>query len=145
MRNHFRHALAIAGVFCLIVIALIVGALRPKRASGAAMQAPPDVLVAQVERKDVPIYGEWIGTLAGQVNANVQAQVTGYLLRRNYQEGSFVRQGQLLFEIDPRTFQAAFDQANGQLAQARAQLALDKAQVASAEANQLKSQLDVEK
>ena len=98
-----------------------------------------------MEQKDIPIYGEWIGTLAGQVNATVQAQVTGYLLTRDYQEGSFVRKGQLLFEIDPRPFQASLDQAKGQLAQARAQLVQDQAQLASAEANQLKSQLDVEK
>jgi membrane fusion protein (multidrug efflux system) len=102
------------------------------------MQAPPDVLVAQVEQKDVSIYGEWIGTLAGQVNANVQAQVTGYLLRRDYQEGSFVRKGQLLFAIDPRPFQAALDQAEGQLAQATAQRA-------NAEAVQVRTQLDVER
>jgi RND family efflux transporter MFP subunit len=138
MKNHLRHGLVIAGVFCLIVIALIVGALRPKRASGAALQAPPDVLVAQVEQQDVPIYGEWIGTLAGQVNANVQAQVSGYLLKRDYQEGSTVRTGQLLFEIDPRPFQAALDQADGQLAQAIAQLA-------NAEAVQHRDQLDVER
>jgi len=122
----------------LIVIAVIVGALRPKRASGAGTVAPPDVLVAQVEQKDVAIYNEWIGTLAGQVNANVQAQVTGYLLRRDYQEGSFVKKGQLLFEIDPRPFQAALDQAEGQLAQAIAQLA-------NAEAVQVRTQLDVER
>lgn len=138
MKNHLRHGLAIAGVFCLIVIALIVGALRPKHASGAVMQAPPDVLVAQVEQQDVPIYGEWIGTLAGQVNANVQAQVSGYLLKRDYQEGATVRTGQLLFEIDPRPFQAALDQAEGQLAQAIAQLA-------NAEAVQHRDQLDVER
>jgi RND family efflux transporter MFP subunit len=138
MKNHLRHGLVIAGVFCLIVIALIVGALRPKHASGAAKQAPPDVLVAQVEQQDVPIYGEWIGTLAGQVNANVQAQVSGYLLKRDYQEGSTVRTGQLLFEIDPRPFQAALDQAEGQLAQAIAQLA-------NAEAVQHRYQLDVER
>jgi len=138
MKNYLRHGLVIAGVFCLIIIALIVGGLRPKRASGAAMQAPPDVLVVQVEQKDVSIYGEWIGTLAGQVNANVQAQVTGYLLRRDYQEGSFVRKGQLLFAIDPRPFQAALDQAEGQLAQANAQRA-------NAEAVQVRTQLDVER
>jgi membrane fusion protein (multidrug efflux system) len=138
MKNHLRHGLVIVGVFCLIVIALIVGALRPKRTSGAAMQAPPDVLVAQVEQQDVPIYGEWIGTLAGQVNANVQAQVSGYLLKRDYQEGSTVQTGQLLFEIDPRPFQAALDQAEGQLAQAIAQLA-------NAEAVQHRDQLDVER
>src|SRR3984957_17197757 len=138
MKNHLRHGLVIAGVFCLIVIPVIVGALRPKRASGAPVQAPPDVLVAQVEQRDVPIYGEWIGTLAGQVNANVQAQVSGYLLKRDYQEGSTVRTGQLLFEIDPRPFQAALDQAEGQLAQAVAQLA-------NAEAVQHRDQLDVER
>jgi membrane fusion protein (multidrug efflux system) len=138
MNNLFRRSLVIATVVCLIVIALIVGALRPKHASGAGTAAPPDVLVGQVEQKDVPIYGEWIGTLAGQVNANVQAQVTGYLLKREYQEGSFVRKGQLLFVIDPRPFQAALDQAEGQLAQATAQLA-------NGEAVQGRTQLDVER
>jgi RND family efflux transporter MFP subunit len=138
MKNHLKHGLVIAGVFCLIVIALIVGSLHPKHASGAAVQAPPDVLAAQVKQQDVPIYGEWIGTLAGQVNANVQAQVSGYLLKRDYQEGATVRTGQLLFEIDPRPFQAALDQAEGQLAQAIAQLA-------NAEAVQHRDQLDVER
>src|SRR5260370_41866518 len=67
---------------------------------------PPDVEVVQVEQKDVPIYGEWIGTLDGMVNADIKAQVSGYLLKQDYTEGSFVRKGQLLFEIDPRPFQA---------------------------------------
>jgi RND family efflux transporter MFP subunit len=110
-------------------------------------QAPPApvVEVAQAEQRDVPIYGEWIGTLTGQVNAGIKAQVTGYLLTRDYKEGSYVRKGQLLFQIDPRPFQAALDQANGQLAQAQAQLVQDQAQLATAEATQLRSQLDVEK
>jgi RND family efflux transporter MFP subunit len=138
MNSFLRHSLVTAAVLCLIVIALIVGALRPKHASGAGTGAPPEVMVTQVEQRDVAIYNEWIGTLAGQVNANVQAQVTGYLLRRDYQEGSFVRKGQLLFEIDPRPFQAALDQAEGQLAQATAQLA-------NAEAVQVRTQLDVER
>jgi RND family efflux transporter MFP subunit len=138
MNTLLRYSLVIAGVLCLVVVALILGALHPKHASGAGTGAPPDVMVAQVEQKDVPIYGEWIGTLAGQVNANVQAQVTGYLLRRDYQEGSFVRKGQLLFAIDARPFQAALDQAEGQLAQATAQLA-------NGEAVQVRTQLDVER
>jgi membrane fusion protein (multidrug efflux system) len=92
----------------------------------------------QVEQKDVPIFGEWIGTLDGLTNADVRAQVTGYLLRQGYQEGAFVKKGQLLFEIDPRPFQAALDQAQGQLAQARAQLA-------NAEAVQGRTRLDVER
>src|SRR5260370_25749221 len=94
--------------------------------------------VAQVEQKDVPIYGEWIGRLDGFVNADVRAQVRGYLLQQNYQEGALVSKGQLLFEIDPRPFQAALDQAEGQLAQATAQFA-------NAEAVQVRTQLDVER
>jgi RND family efflux transporter MFP subunit len=94
------------------------------------------------QQQDVPIYGEWIGTLAGQVNANVQAQISGYLLKRDYQEGATVRTGPLLFEIDPRPFQGPFqtalDQAEGPLAQAIAQLA-------NAEAVQHRDQLDVER
>ena len=97
---------------------------------------PPEVQVVQVEQKDVPIYSEWVGTLDGFINAQIKAQVTGYLLRRNYTEGSYVKKGQLLFEIDPRTFQAALDQAKAQLANAEGQLA-------QAEANQVKAQLDV--
>ena len=98
----------------------------PKHVSGAQPGAPPDVEVVQVEQKDVPIYGEWIGTLDGFTNADVRAQVTGYLLRQGYQEGAFVKKGQLLFEIDPRPFQAALDQAQGQLAQAKASLPTPK-------------------
>jgi RND family efflux transporter MFP subunit len=128
----------IGGTFCLLVIGLIVGAMRPKGVSGAPSGASPDVEVVQVEQKDVPIYREWIGTLDGLTNADVRAQVTGYLLRQGYQEGAFVKKGQLLFEIDPRPFQAALDQAEGQLAQAKALLA-------NAQAVQGRTQLDVER
>src|ERR1700733_7456012 len=106
MKSGIRRNLALAGSLCLIVIILIVGALRAKHASGAGKEAPPDVMVAQGEQRDVPIYGEWIGTLDGYVNADVRAQVTGYLVRQDYQEGALVREGQLLFEIDPQPFQA---------------------------------------
>src|SRR5216684_6813990 len=138
MRNPSRRKLVIGGVFGLTAIAVVVGAIRPKHASGIEPGSPPDVAVAQVEEKDVPIYGEWIGTLDGFVNADVRAQVTGYLLQQNYQEGALVSKGQLLFEIDPRPFQAALDQAEGQLAQATAQFA-------NAEAVQVRTQLDVER
>ncbi len=97
---------------------------------------PLEVEVIQVEQKDVPIWNEWVGTLDGFVNAQIKPQVTGYLLRQSYKEGSFVRKGQLLFEIDPRTFQAALDQAKAQFANAEGQLA-------QAQANQVKAQLDV--
>jgi RND family efflux transporter MFP subunit len=135
-------AWASAGV---LVAALIFFATRSGAKPTAHSTPPPVVEVASVQQKDVPVYGEWIGTLAGQVNANIKAQVSGYLLTQNYQEGSYVRKGELLFEIDPRPFQASLDQAKGQLAQAEAQLVQYQAQLATAEANQLKSQLDVEK
>jgi membrane fusion protein (multidrug efflux system) len=127
-------------ILALLFIATYSGA-KPKP------QPPPAsvVEVAPVEEKDIPIYGEWIGTLSGQVNADIKAQVTGYLLTQSYKEGSYVRKGQLLFEIDPRPFQAALDQAKGQLAQAEAQLGQEEARLATAEANQLKSHLDVDK
>jgi RND family efflux transporter MFP subunit len=128
----------IGGVLCLLVIGLIIGAVRPKHVAGAQPGATPVVEVVQVEQKDVPIYGEWIGTLDGLTNADVRAQVTGYLMKQAYQEGAFVQKGQLLFEIDPRPFQAALDQAEGQLAQAKALLA-------NAKAVQGRTQLDVER
>jgi RND family efflux transporter MFP subunit len=113
---------------------------------------PPEVEVARVQKQDVPIQREWVGTLDGMVNAAIKAQVTGYLLTQNYTEGSFVNKGQLLFEIDPRPFQAALDQAqgqlsqaNGQVAQAKAQLAQAQAQLLQAQANQRRTQLDVDR
>jgi multidrug efflux pump subunit AcrA (membrane-fusion protein) len=128
-----------------LVVVLLFFATHSGAKPTAQTPPPPVVEVAPVEQKDVPIYGEWIGTLTGQVNAGIKAQVTGYLLTQNYKEGSYVTKGQLLFEIDPRTFQAALDQAKGQLAQAEAQLVQGEAQLATTEANELKSQLDVQK
>jgi len=110
------------------------------------------VEVAEVVQKDVPIYKEWIGTLDGLVNADIKAEVSGYLIEQAYTEGTFVNKGQLLFQIDPRPFQAVLGQAEGQLAQSRgqlqqahAQLAQAEAQVSIAEANQRRVQLDVER
>src|SRR5690242_19049510 len=107
----------------LMVAALLVSAGCSQSTSANKPAPPPDVEVVQVEQKDVPIYGEWIGTLDGMVNADIKAQVSGYLLKQDYTEGSPVRKGQLLFEIDPRPFQATVEQAQGQLAQAAGQLA----------------------
>src|SRR5216684_1357240 len=81
---------------------------------------PPVVKVATVTRGDPIIYQEWIGTLDGLVNAQIRAQVTGYLLAQDYREGDSIKKGDLLFQIDPRPFQALLDQAKGQLAQAEA-------------------------
>jgi RND family efflux transporter MFP subunit len=82
----------------------------------------PEVEVATVETRDVPMYGEWVATLDGYVNAEIRPQVAGYIIKQNYTEGSLVRKGQVLFEIDPRPFQATRDRAKGDLAQAQAQL-----------------------
>jgi len=81
-----------------------------------AAPPPPEVEVVTVTQKDVPIYSEYVGTADGLVNATIRAQVQGYLTKQNYREGDLVKKGQVLFEIDPRTFQAALEQANGQLA-----------------------------
>src|SRR5437016_4189081 len=88
----------------------------------AAAPAPPLVEVTTVTQADVPLYHEWIGVLDGLVNAHIRAQVTGYLVSQNYREGDPIKKGDLLFEIDRRPFQAALDQAKGQLAQAEARL-----------------------
>ena len=155
-------ALAIVSLF---VVAALLGFARSNKPVAAAPR-PLEVEVVPVEQTNVPIYKEWIGTTDGMVNAEIKAQVTGYLLRQDFKEGSFVKKGQLLFEIDPRPFQAAVDQANGQVAQfqgqleqatsqvaqaeaqlsqANSQLSQAQAQVAQAEANQVKTQLDVDK
>src|SRR5271168_5200135 len=136
MNTFSKYKVWIGGALSLLVIGLIIGAIYPKHVAGAQPGATPDVEVVQVEQKDVPIFGEWIGTLDGFTNADVRAQVTGYLLHQGYREGAFVRKGQLLFEIDPRPFQASLDQAEGQLAQAKANLA-------NAEAVQHRTELDV--
>jgi len=139
MTKASRYKLLVGGALGLVVLGLIVGAVRPyKHALGAPGAAAPVVEVVKVQQEDVPIFGEWIGTLDGLVNADVRAQVTGYLLKQGYQEGAFVKQGQLLFQIDPRPFQAALDQAQGQLAQAKANLA-------NAEAVQGRTELDVKR
>ena len=136
---------------CLAVIGAAVS-IGCSKNTQAANPSPLEVEVVQVEQKDVPIYSEWIGTLDGLVNADIKAQVSGYLLKQDYAEGSVVQKGRLLFEIDPRPFQAALDQAegqlaqaNGQLAQAKAQLPQTEAQLAVAEANQVRTQLDVDR
>src|SRR5580700_10481409 len=89
----------------------------------AAPPPPPVVEVAPVIQRDVPVQGQWVGTLDGYVNAQISPQVSGYLIRQDYREGALVKKGQVLFEIDPRPFQAVLDQAKGQLAQAEAQMA----------------------
>ena len=109
----------------LVATVLLVNALGcgNDKVKAAGPPPAPVVEVAPVIQKDVPVQGEWVGTLEGYVNAQIQPQVSGYLIRQDYHEGGFVRKGQPLFEIDPRPFQAVLDQAKGQLAQAEAQMA----------------------
>ncbi|MDR3727618.1 MAG: efflux RND transporter periplasmic adaptor subunit [Terracidiphilus sp.] len=94
------------------------------KAQAVTTSNPVQVQVVQAEQRDVPIYGDWIATLDGYVNAQIQPQVTGYLVKQLYREGSYVRKDQVLFQIDPQTFQASLDVARAQLAQAAAKLEL---------------------
>jgi len=135
----------------LVAAALLVNALGCSSGKvRAAAPPPPSVVeVAPVIQKVVPVQGEWVGTLEGYVNAQIQPQVSGYLIRQDYHEGAFVKKGQLLFEIDPRPFQALLDQAKGQLAQAEAQMANAelnvKRDIPEAEAHAIpQSQLDTD-
>ena len=93
-----------------------------------------EVEVAKPVRTDVPIYSEWIGTTVGYIDAQIHSKVTGYLLAQNYKEGSLVKTGDLLFEVDPRPFQAVVDQANAQLNVASAELTRARADVNAAQA-----------
>src|SRR5262249_5345825 len=104
--------------FAVAVVGLLAAVNAGCESQGAPAPAPPapTVEVTNVVQKDVPIEGEWVGTTDGYVNAQISPQVSGYLIRQDYKEGAFVRKGQVLFEIDPRPFQAVLDQAKGQLA-----------------------------
>jgi membrane fusion protein (multidrug efflux system) len=143
-----RVAHALLGLLVLAIAAFSAGCRDSSTASGAA--PPPVVQVGPVVEKDVPIYGEWVGTTVGYVTAQISARVSGYLVSQNYKEGTRVKAGDLLFEIDPRPYQIAAEQAKAQLLQAESQLEQAKAQVAQAEAdvaraeaNQKKTELDV--
>lgn len=129
-------SLAKAGLIITPILLVFATACAQQNAAApAGAPPPPEVGVAQVIQKDVPIYGDWVATLDGYVNAQIQPQVSGYLIKQNYKEGSLVHKGDVLFEIDPRPFQAILDQAKGQVAQAQGQLAQAEAQLALTEIN----------
>lgn len=112
-------------------VTILVGTLMPLggcQKLGLPAPGPATVEVVEVAQKDVPITREWVATLDGLVNAQIRAQVAGLLVKQTYANGAFVRKGAPLFEIDPRPFQAAMDQANGNLEQARANLQRAEAQ-----------------
>jgi RND family efflux transporter MFP subunit len=116
-----------AALIVAFVLTLVTGCSKKEAVVAAA---PPEVEVAAVVQQDVPLYTECIATLDGYVNAQIQPQVTGYLTKQNYQEGTVVHEGEVLFEIDPRPFEAALQQIKGQQAQAEAQLGKTRLDVA---------------
>jgi membrane fusion protein (multidrug efflux system) len=107
----------------LLLISPLSGCEKPK----TAPPTPPIVEVTEVVQQDVPVYMEWVASTEGFVNAIIKPQVTGYLISQNYKEGDVVKKGQVLFQIDQRVFQAALDQAKGQLAQQEARWTTAKA------------------
>jgi membrane fusion protein (multidrug efflux system) len=137
----------------VLLVALAVGVAGCGDRSGAA--APPPLPVVKVEpvvERDVPISSEWVGTLVGYISAQIRARVAGHLVSQDYREGSFVRTGELLFQVDPRPFQTALDQADArlrlaesQLSQARAQVSASQAQVEQAKASVVQYEAQVKR
>jgi membrane fusion protein (multidrug efflux system) len=116
----FRNSLRISAVSCLCLIALVFTSCEEKEAR--PQMAPPEVEFTQVVQQDVPIFEEWVAQLNGPTNAEITPKVGGYLLTQNYENGYFVKKGQLLYQIDPRPFQAALDGAKADVAVAQANL-----------------------
>ena len=147
----FLKTVMVASPLALLIVgaALLAGCGKSVSASSPRPMPPMKVTVVKAEPTNVPLTGEWVGTLDGYVNAQLQPQASGYLIRQDYREGTQVEKGQVLFEIDPRPFEAALEQAQGQLGQAQAQLALAQINVKRdtplAEAHAIaRSQLDNE-
>jgi membrane fusion protein (multidrug efflux system) len=135
-----------AAVLAAASATALAGCARKSEASPAEQSSPPvPVRVSTVVQRDVPIFGDWVATLEGYVNANIEPQVSGYLVKQNYREGSFVHKDQVMFEIDPRPFQAALDRAQGQLAQAKGQLSQVEGQLAQSQAQLKLAQINVQR
>lgn len=128
-----RSILLIGGRALSVALVLISTGCEKKLAVPAG--GPTPVSVVTVHASDVPLRNEWVGTMDGYVNAQIQPQVSGYLIKQNYREGSVVSKGQVLFQIDPRPFQAVLDQARGQVGQAQGALGQAQAQLGLAEIN----------
>src|SRR5438105_306148 len=138
----------LGGLLIVMIVALSAGCRQPTE---AASEPLPAVEIEPAAEQDVPIYGEWVGTTVGYVTAQIRARVSGYLMRQNYKEGTLVKAGDVLFEIDPRTYEFAEHQARAalllaesQLEQSRAQVAQAEADLARAEATQKRSELYVQ-
>ncbi|HEX4153977.1 MAG TPA: efflux RND transporter periplasmic adaptor subunit [Acidobacteriaceae bacterium] len=124
-----------AGAAAILLPVLLCGCSSKPSAPPRGAMGPLPVGVVTVQQADVPLTGEWVGTLDGYVNAQIQPQVSGYLIRQDYREGSVVSKDQVLFEIDPRPFEAALQQAEGQLGQAQGQVGQAQAQLGLAQIN----------
>jgi membrane fusion protein (multidrug efflux system) len=142
MNNYSEAALAtvlnrakFARMSALLLGVGVLAGCGNKNVTAAGARPLMPVSIVEVTPTDVPLTGEWVGTLDGFVNAQIQPQASGYLIKQDYREGTEVAKGQVLFEIDPRPFQAALDQANGQLEQAKGQVLQAQAQLGLAEIN----------
>lgn len=135
--THALHKLMLVAMGAILTIAAagIAGCARSEASTAPARPMAMPVAVVPVREADVPLTGSWVGTLDGYVNAQIQPQVSGYLVRQTYREGSPVAKDQVLFQIDPRPFQAIVDQAAAQVEQAKGQLAQAQAQRGLAQIN----------
>ncbi len=131
MDSRPRNPVRLQSVASLWLLSLLSLALVHCKGETASAPPPPSVQVevADVIQKDVPIHSEWVGTTDGMVNAQIRAQVSGYLIKRPYTEGAFAKKGDLLFELDPSKFKTTLDQAQGDLAKAQAQFIKTKQDV----------------
>jgi membrane fusion protein (multidrug efflux system) len=145
-RNQFGASPEQGPLLCAILsAALLITCGCSEKKVEAVSPKPPQVEVVEVVPQDVPITREWVATLQGLVNSDVRSQVSGYLLRQDYVNGASVKKGQLLFEIDPRPFQAVVDQAKANLEQARGAVEQAKATLEEAKANQQKAEAELGK
>lgn len=130
---------------CLLLIVPILALAGCSNSQAKFKMPDPEVLVASPVQQDVAVHNEWVAALDGYVNAEIRPQVSGYIVSQDYKEGAPVRKGQVLFEIDPRPFQAALDGSKGQLARAKGALAAAKGDLSQAEAQFTRTMNDVER
>jgi membrane fusion protein (multidrug efflux system) len=133
----------LSALFPILAATLAISGCEKEKKAGPP--PPPVVEVIGVVSKDIPIFSEWVGTLDGLVNAVIRAQVQGYLIKQNYREGEMVRKGQVLFEIDPREFQAALEQAQAGLSQSKGALSQAKAGLSQAKGTVEQAKASLEK